>query len=177
MAGYICLSTTLPPFCLHSSAVVALTPLPRHAFTPAHSLSGPAQMPLPLHALTPAQCTSSSPALSCSARAPTAPARMRPAAAVAITSPFRLIDPLLAHVLANEATVPGLCSLPRPCKRGRRATAETRRMRGEPAVSGSPIRHTGDDPPGQGAPKVQRFRRACSLPPGAVTRSSWAQHS
>src|SRR5262249_46517279 len=66
-------------------------PLPLQPFLPAHSFPAPAQAPCPLHELMPEQYTSP-PAFS-SARALTAPERISPAAAPAITIPTVLFMP------------------------------------------------------------------------------------
>src|SRR6266478_891493 len=86
-ALYFC-AITLPPAFVHSSALLMSTnPLPLQSFLPLQAFSAPLQLPLPLQALTPAHSTPP-PALS-AARATTLPARMRAAAALAMTIPFR----------------------------------------------------------------------------------------
>src|SRR5215469_12409876 len=81
---------TLPPALVHSSALLRSTyPCPLQSFLPLQEFSAPAQLPLPLHALIPAQCTSP-PAFS-AARATTLPARIRLAAALAMSMPRRTL--------------------------------------------------------------------------------------
>src|SRR5436309_9947932 len=81
-------SATLPPFLAQSAADISTTPLPLHPFFPAHEFSALAQLPCPLQALTPAQFTMSPPVLPWSARAVSAPAMIRLAAALAINIPL-----------------------------------------------------------------------------------------
>src|SRR3989449_10963163 len=81
-------SATLPPFLAQSAADISTMPLPLHPFLPAHEFSAVAQLPCPLQALTPAQFTMSPPVLPWSARAVSAPAMIRLAAALAISIPL-----------------------------------------------------------------------------------------
>src|SRR5258707_15476100 len=82
-ALYFC-AIPLPPAFVHSSALLMSTnPLPLQSFLPLQAFSAPLQLPLPLQALTPAHSTPP-PALS-AARATTLPARMRAAAALAMS--------------------------------------------------------------------------------------------
>src|SRR5437867_10354256 len=80
-------STILPPFCVHSSALVSTQPCPLQEFCPAQECSAVAQLAFPLHSLMPAQCTISSPALSV-ARATRLPLVIRLATALAIMIPL-----------------------------------------------------------------------------------------
>src|SRR5437016_13573441 len=124
-------SATLPPFLAQSAADISTTPLPLHPFLPAHEFSAVAQEPCPLQALTPAQFTMSPPAFFSSARAVSAPAMIRLAAALAISTPlFTRMRSSLGVRVVYRSDCPSAANGPRrPFLRRRTAVRISRERR------------------------------------------------